>query len=116
MPEYKYFCPAKGCKKTVKIWHLMSECDNPTLDIRLLTYCKKHKVQMERQIFEPILQGSVGGTFPKESELRAKKQAQRKLRSRYHFKNDVLPKLPKEEREYFAPKYKHLPKKDHEKM
>jgi predicted nucleic acid-binding Zn ribbon protein len=69
MPQYKYFCPVKGCKKTKEVWHLMKEVDEPTPDLIKLTTCKKHNVRMERQIFEPQLQGSVGGTFPSEQEL-----------------------------------------------
>ena len=118
MPQYKYFCPVQGCKSVRNdIWHMMSECDHPSEQLIKETTCKKHKIRMQRQIFEPVLQGAVGGTFPKESELLAEKQKQRKIRSKAHFVNDVMNKVSdRDSRRYFKKKYRGVKPPDHEKM
>lgn len=65
----------------------------------------------------PHLAGSSEGTMKSESQLLKEKQTQRKLRSRLHFKNDVLKTIKDPgERRHFEKKTKNLPKKDHEKM
>lgn len=112
MPQYEYFCSV--CDKRKTVYHLMSECDTPEKKLIKETTC--HKKRMERIIFEPILQGAVGGTFPKEGELRQKKQKQRRERSDHHFINDVLPTLPPAERKRLGAKHKGKQRKDHEKM
>ena len=116
MPVYLYYCDHKKCKKTVEIIHLMSECDTPTEKIIKETTCPKHNIRMQRQIFEPQLAGASGGQFKTEKQLLDKKQEQRKLRSRAHFKNTVLPTLDSHERKHFDKKYKGTKKIDHEKL
>lgn len=65
----------------------------------------------------PELLGSVNGTFPKESELLQKKQDFTKLRSRHHFKNEILPTHPDRHlKHHFKKKYKNTKYVDHEKM
>ncbi len=55
------------------------------------------------------------GTTVSEKDLLKRKQKQRKLRSRLHFKNDILHTLSKQDQRMFKGKYDHL-KGDHEKM
>ncbi len=112
MPLYEYYCVK--CDKRKEVIHLMSECDKPGKKLIKDTTC--HKKRMQRIIFEPVLQGSVGGTFPKESELRQKKQKQRRERSDHHFINDVLPTLQPSERKRLGAKHRGKKLRDHEKM
>ncbi len=117
MPSYTYYCPHKGCKKTIDLWHLMSEIDQPGQDLVAKTTCPKHNIRMQRQIFEPVLQGSVGGTFPKEGDLLAQKQKQRKIRSKAQFINDEMNKVAdRDSRRYFKKKYRGVKAPDHEKL
>ncbi len=117
MPIYKYYCPTKGCRSVKEIIHMMSECDTPSKLLIEQTTCKKHQVRMQRQIFEPILQGSVGGTFPSEDKLRKQKQKERKARSTAHFVNEEMNKVKdRDSRRHFQKKYKGVKVKDHEKL
>lgn len=65
----------------------------------------------------PELLGASHGTFPTEQELLKRKQDFTKLRSRHHFKNEVLPTHPDPHlKKHFQKKYKGTAFKDHEKM
>lgn len=116
MPTY---CYSDG-KKTIEVIHEMrfvgNEKELPKEILKQIT--RKDGTLMERVPQIPILKGSSQGTFKTEKQLLSEKQAQRKLRSKIHFKNEELPKLrgtPGEKR-HFANKLKNLPKTDHEKL
>lgn len=115
MPTYCYQC--SKCTKAIEIFHSMSEVDKPTEETIEQTTCKKHG-RMKRVPQLPQLMGSSEGTFKNEAQLRQEKKAQRKQRSRMHFKNEVLPHMKETPKilDHFKNKTKNLGKKDHEKM
>lgn len=90
--------------------------DDMPIDLRLRISCKHHGI-MPRIPQVPILQGSVGGTFPSEEKLRNQKQIQRKHRSKTQFINDEMNKIKDPDaKRHFKKKYKGVKTKDHEKM
>lgn len=106
MPVYVYYCPHRGCKRTIEVSHSMSECDRPSKQLTEQTTCEKHNIRMQRQIFEPQLMGASEGQFKSEKELLKEKQTQRKLRARLHFKNEELDKVSDaDSRKHFKKKY-----------
>lgn len=116
MPIYQYACPCK--KKPIEVEHSMSFIGNELKlpgDVLKKIKCEKHGI-MQRIPFLPNLAGSSGGTFKSEKQLLKEKQQSRKLRSKIHFKNEVLPKLSGTDRMHFEKKLKNIPKKDHEKI
>jgi len=129
MPCYLYKCP--HCKtKPVEVMHEMkfigNEKDLPRDILEQIVchtkICKAKEEQTgalwKRIPQEPQLMGSSEGTFLSEDQLRKKKQAQRKVRSKIHFKNEILPKMNETAKikDHFKNSVKHLPNKDHEKM
>lgn len=118
MPTYVYQCLQCPNGKVIEHEHSMyyigKEHELPMKQREAVT-CKKHGLKT-RIIQEPQLAGSSGGTFRKEKELLNDKQKSRKLRSKIHFKNEVLHTLDKGDQRHFSKKLKDLPKKDHEKM
>jgi hypothetical protein len=118
MPTYVHSCTK--CSSNTEIFYSMDfvgKEEGLPKDILKQITCKKHGL-MPRVPQEPHLAGSSNGTFKSEKELLNEKQSQRKLRSKIHFKNEVLPTIkgtPLEKR-HFKNKLKNLPKKDHEKM
>lgn len=120
MPIYVYSC-TKCNKKPIEVEHSMKfvgEENKLPKDILKKITCAKHKTLMSRVPQEPQLAGAAQGQFQTEKQLLAQKQKQKKIRSRIHFKNDVLKTLPlgPGEKRHFDKKLKHLPNKDHEKM
>ena len=109
MPDYIYKCP--NCDKVEEVNHSMSEVKNPSEELQRQTSCNsntcKHAqsfkadagvipeygVRWERVPQAPHLGGMSGGSTVGERSLLKKKQASRKLRSKKHFKNEVLPTL-----------------------
>jgi hypothetical protein len=67
--------------------------------------------------YAPHIANVIGGVTVTEGDLLKQKQDSRKARSRVHFKNEILPKLAKEDKRMFdrSGKYKNI-KGDHEKM
>lgn len=79
--------------------------------------CPKHDIILVRSYGDIQLSGTSGGTFLSEHDLLKKKQEQRKVRSRAHFKNTMLHKIKDPaERRHFEKKFKGTKKIDHEKM
>lgn len=116
MPTYCYQCPEEGCENGGEIFHNMSEIDNPSQELIAQTTCAEHGCRMKRVPQESVLMGFMNGTSVDEKTLLNAKQQQRKLRSRLHFKNDVMNTLKDPgDKKYFENKYKNL-KGDHEKM
>jgi len=65
----------------------------------------------------PELMGVLGGTFVPEKILLKDKQKKLGIRSKHHFKNEILPNHPDPQmKPYFERKYKGTKFKDHEKM
>ncbi len=65
----------------------------------------------------PELMGTQGGSFKSEKELLLSKQKQRKIRSKHHFKNEILPKHKDPDMiPYFKKKYEKTKFVDHEKL
>lgn len=119
MPTYIHAC--NKCTSQVEVFYLMEfvgkEKELPTNILKQIT-CNKHGL-MGRVPQLPYLAGSSNGTFKSEAQLLSEKQQQRKLRSRIHFKNEILPKSKKlgpGEKRHFEKKLKDIPKKDHEKI
>lgn len=102
---YVYACP-KCKKKPIEVDHGMSEVDNPSKATIKATTCTKHKIRMQRVPQIPQLMGASGGEFKTEKQLLGDKQAQRKRRSRLHFKNEIMPKLTDvSDKRYFKEKF-----------
>jgi hypothetical protein len=100
MPEYDYKC--KVCKQTITVVHSMLSIDELPDEIKEKITCNKNTcfqnlenegVLFERVIHTPILKGSSGGQILSEKQLLKKKQQSKRLRSKRHFKKEVLPNL-----------------------
>jgi hypothetical protein len=95
----------------------MSEIDNPTKETIYQTSCPKNEVckeenpSLENTRFERIPQApNLMGFYNGSSNLtldekRKKTQAERKLRSKNHFANEILPTLPKVDRLQYKRKW-----------
>lgn len=93
---YEYKCPECGYSETVQ--HAMktvAELDDQ--ERKLIecpdTTCNRYGEPMSRDYGSIQLGGASGGTFKTEKQLLKDKQAERKLRSKRHFKHEVLPTL-----------------------
>jgi predicted nucleic acid-binding Zn ribbon protein len=115
MPTYVYACPEEGCENGGEVFHAISEIDNPKAETMDLITCREHGCRMNRVPQASVLMGFMNGTSVDEKTLLDAKVKAKKERSRLHFKNDVLPTLPKQEQKYFGERYKNL-KGDHEKL
>ena len=72
--------------------------------------CERYGEMMNKVYGDILLMGASGGQFKTEKQLLKEKQAQRKLRSKRHFKHEVLPTLdetPKIKKE-FKEKFKDI--------
>lgn len=65
----------------------------------------------------PELMGTFHGSFVPEKTLLKDKQKKLNIRSKHHFKNEILPNHPDPQmKPYFEKKYKNTVYRDHEKM
>lgn len=107
MPIYEFVCPVKRCHRTAELL-----CSHSDIE-RKLPVCLQHMVLMVRVYSAPALITGTAG----QKQLLAKKQSQRKTRSRAHFKNEVLKTIKDPgERRHFERKYKNTKKVDHTKL
>lgn len=114
MPTYIY--QSQCGKKTIEIFHSMSECDKPTSELITKTTYKGSRMHRVPQLVQ--LAGFMNGTSTDEKTLLKAKQTQRKIRSKIEFMNniDTNDKVPPAEKKMYKQRFKDLPKKDHEKM
>lgn len=104
MPLYEFKC--EMCERVETVLCSFDQLKNKT------PKCIKHG-KMSRVFSVPnVVTGTSG-----QKELLAKKQEQRKTRSRAHFKNEVLPTIvDKDAKKHFEKKYKNTKKVDHTKL
>lgn len=114
MPIYDYEC--NTCGHVVEVLHRISELTEPNSETLKEITCpvEGHGV-MQRLVSAPHLANMQGGVSVPEGKILADKQSQRKVRSRTHFKNEILPTLKAGEKRHFEKKLKKY-KGDHEKM
>lgn len=123
MPIYLYECP--NCGKQEDVLHSMAEIDNPSEEIQQQTSCCEHTcpfvtegnkkiipeygLPWKKLITTPHIANSLGGTTVSDKTMLAKKQQERKLRSRKNFKAEVLPKMEDgADKQHFTKKFKDL--------
>lgn len=117
MPEYDYQCNV--CKQKVTVVHSMVTIEELPEEIKKKITCNPNTCLQnlenegnlfKKVIYPPDLKGSSGGAFLTEKQLLRKKQAQKKLRSRRHFKKEVLPNLNETPKitDYFNKKVKDI--------
>lgn len=112
MPIYEYQC--EECGEVKEVLHSYPELEKPSEETIKEITCHG---RMVRIFSAPHVANSQGGVTVSESTLLAQKQEQRKVRSRAHFKNDVLPTIKNPgERRHFENKFKGTKTIDHEKM
>lgn len=127
MPRYDYHCGK--CGLHVEVIHSIAECDNPSEETQKEISCNEYTCPMakepdkfknsttiithygfpfKRGVSAPNLHGVVGGTSVGQRGVLLEKQKERKLRSRKHFKKEVMPGLDKPDKQHFERKYKDL--------
>ena len=123
MPRYDYYCEA--CGLHVEVMHSIAECDNPSEETQKEISCNEYtcpvvKGEMDKEIATyyglpfkrgvsaPNIHGVVGGSSVGQRGVLLQKQKQKKLRSRKHFKKEVMPTLDGPDKQHFEKKYKDL--------
>lgn len=96
MPSYDYYCPDCGHRITVS--HSMGSIEEQSQEVKNQVECpdvecERYGELMQRDYSSISLGGASGGTFKTDKQLLKEKQAQKKLRSKRHFKHEVLPTL-----------------------
>lgn len=124
MPRYDYYC--EKCGLQVEVFHSIKECDDPSEDTQKQISCNENTCPLinnlqssqeivpsygqcfKRGVCAPNIHGVVGGSSVGQRGVLLKKQKERKLRSRKHFKKEIMPTLDKPDRQHFEKKYKDL--------
>ena len=124
MPRYDYYCDKCGLQ--VEVFHSIAECDNPSQETQKQISCNENTCPLvknlqssqeivpsyghcfKRGVCAPNIHGVVGGSSVGQRGVLLKKQKERKLRSRKHFKKEIMPTLDKPDRQHFENKYKDL--------
>jgi hypothetical protein len=113
MPYYDYKC--NTCDVEEEVTHdmiLLEEMSDKQVDkLRCKNKdCANYGEIMSRVYKAPTLGGSSGGTMMSEKQLMHKKQGERKLRSKKHFKREVLPDLNETPKimDHFEKKFKDI--------
>lgn len=130
MPQYQHKCLL--CKAQCEIDYQMKfvgEEDKLPLCVKQKITCNKSTCKKKNNKTYNINQfwprvpyavhvaNMIGGTSVSEKDLLNQKQQQRKLRSRAHFKNEVLPTIKDPHaKKHFEKKYKGTKNIDHEKL
>lgn len=124
MPIYDYKCSI--CERFFEVFHSMSECDSPSEKTLSQITCPKDHYECQPTIDEisehtilseedfkfkrvfnvPNIKGSYGGSSLSGKEKLATIQKERKGRSHDHFKKEIFPTLPKQEKKHFERKWK----------
>lgn len=123
MPIYVYEC--QNCGKCEDVLHSMAEIDNPSEDTQKQISCcehtcpfitednkeitPEHGLPWKRLVTAANITNSSGGATVSNKTMLAKKQQERKLRSRKNFKAEVLPKMENgADKQHFERKFKDL--------
>lgn len=126
MPRYDYYC--ENCGLQIEAIHSINECDNPSEETQKEICCNANNCPVvndlqyyaekniypeygrpfKREICAPNIHGVVGGSSVGQRGVLLKKQQEKKLRSRKHFKKEVLPTLDGSDKQHFEKKYKDL--------
>lgn len=114
MPVYEFKCSKKGCKFHLDQFLFSDNISRLTREEKdrkqLGLVCPKHNIVLDRVYGVPAV-------ITNQHQSLAKKQAQKKTRSRAHFKNEVLPTIKDPaERRHFENKFKNTRKIDHTKL
>lgn len=92
------------------------KCENPLMKI-IRPVCLTGFTFIAPRKGVPELMGVLNGTFVSEKILLKDKQKKLDIRSKHHFKNEILPNHPDPQmKPYFEKKYKGTKFKDHEKI
>lgn len=113
MPDYNYYC--NECHYGITVTHGMVAIEDLPNDIKKQLLCKtepceQYNKPLSRDYGGIQLAGFAGGTSKTEKQLLKLKQKERKLRSKRHFKREVLPNLNETPKitEHFNKKFKDI--------
>lgn len=107
MPLYDYKC--KNCGDEKEIFHSMAEIAEPTpktVELRTCFCQGEGSMTYEKMLSTPMFgnMGHGGSSMPGAQKLNAIKQ-ERKKRNSEHFKKEVMPTIPMDDRIHFRKKY-----------